>query len=375
MKARDIASKSFWRRMPVRSTIHFQLVVFLIFAPIGFIMDIWSGGQLSIERVWLSVVYSGIVAVGYAYSFTRNLKLLPLAIIFQFGFHQLPWGAYFPGGPESAAAIQNRLIFDGIGIIICIILAYIVFINFITHEGIKQIELSKEMQLAGEIHRVLVPDIDLNDAQLEICGRSNPTDEVGGDLIDLITGKTETFVYMIDVSGHGVGPGLLSGMFKASVRSLHKPGRTLESMVNELNSILLDQRKRGMFITFGGLRFHSGDRIEIVSAGHPPVIRIDQAGDLEELKFTQLPLLSLHDQHYKSTEIESRPGDLLIIYSDGIIETTDKKGVEFGFERLCRILVETFSLPAAEISERIFDELHTHGQSRDDQSLIVIRKK
>lgn len=149
------------------------------------------------------------------------------------------------------------MIFDGIGIIVCIILAYIIFIRFITNEGIKQIELSKEMELAG----------------------------------------------------------------------------------------------------------------------HPPIIRIDKNGQFEELKITQLPLLTLLNSEFKTVSKASRLGDLYVIYSDGIIETTNKKGVEFGFERFKKILEETYSLPTQEISVRIYKELNAYGSGHDDQSLILIRKK
>ena len=281
----------------------------------------------------------------------------------------------FPGGPITAAAIESRLIFDGIGIMVCIILAYVVLIRFITNEGIKHIALSTEMELAGEIHRVLAPDIDINDNRFEITGRSNPTDEVGGDLIDVIGSENETTVYMIDVSGHGVGPGLLTGMFKASFRSLYQAGKTLASIVNNLNRVLLDQRKKGLFITFGGLRFYDGDRIELLLAGHPPIIRIDPHGNLEELILTQLPLLTLRDSEYQSQMINVNSGDVFIIYSDGITETMNKKGEEFGFERLSIILKESISLPTAKISERIYSELDSYGSGHDDQSLIIIRWK
>ena len=131
---------------------------------------------------------------------------------------------------------------------------------------------------------------------------------------------------MIDVSGHGVGPGLLSGMFKASFRSFYKKETSLNSIVNNLNRVLLGQRKKGMFITFGGLRFYEKNRIEFITAGHPPIIRINRHGHLEELKITQLPLLTLLHNEFKSDLINVESGDLFIIYSDGIIETTNKKG-------------------------------------------------
>ena len=375
MKAKDIASKRFWHRMPVSSTINFLAAVFFIFAPMGFIMDIWRGGTLSIERVWLFVLYSGLVAIGYAFSFTRTFIAFPFALILQFGFHFIPWGRYFPGGPETASEIQGRLIFDGVGIIVCIVLAYIIFIRFITRVGIKQIELSKEMELAGDIHRVLAPDIIINNERFEITGRSKPTDEVGGDLIDFISKDEETIVYMIDVSGHGVGPGLLTGMFKASFQSIYAPGKTLKTILKNLNDVLLNQRKKGMFVTFGGLRFYDKNKVEFLIAGHPPIIKIDKEGNIEELKITQLPLLTLLRSEFKNQTISTNPGDLFIIYSDGIFETMNKKGEDFGFDRLNKLIIDTRTLSTVEISERIFKELNAHGSSHDDQSLIVIRKK
>jgi sigma-B regulation protein RsbU (phosphoserine phosphatase) len=180
---------------------------------------------------------------------------------------------------------------------------------------------------------------------------------------------------MIDVSGHGVGPGLLSGMFKASFRSVYGNDKTLLSMVDNVNRILLDQRKKGMFITFGGLRFYDDAHLEIVLAGHPPILRIDKRGKFEELKVNQLPLLTFRDSEYKNQTVDSKAGDLFIIYSDGIIETTNRKGEEFGFDRFLEILLNSFSLPTHEISERVYKSLNAFGSSHDDQSLIVIRNK
>ena len=375
MKAKDLASRRFWKRMSGWSTFHFLSAVFFIFAPIGFILDIWQGGHLSTIRVLLLVIYSGLVSVGYAFSFTRSFKVFPFVLVLQFGFHFLPWAAWLPGGPETAAQIHNRMIFDGFGILVCITLAYIILIRFITKEGIKQIELSKEMELAGEIHRVLVPNIDINNDHFEVTGRSNPADEVGGDLIDSIIHEDETIIYMIDVSGHGVGPGLLTGMFKASFQSIYEKGKTLNAIVNNLNRVLLTQRKKGMFITFGGLRFYDENRLEMLLAGHPPIVRINDKGQIKELKLTQLPLLTLLNNEIKTITIDSNPGDIYVIYSDGIIETTNKKGMEFGFERFKMILQESYTLPTNKISDRIYKDLNAHGFGSDDQSLIVIRKK
>jgi sigma-B regulation protein RsbU (phosphoserine phosphatase) len=110
-------------------------------------------------------------------------------------------------------------------------------------------------------------------------------------------------------------------------------------------------------------------------AGHPPIIRIRNNGELDELKITQLPLLTLLNTKFSFDNLTTESGDMFIIYSDGITETTKKKGEEFGFERLFKILQQTYSLNTREISDRVYKALDEHGSSRDDQSLIIIRKK
>ena len=77
-------------------------------------------------------------------------------------------------------------------------------------------------------------------------------------------------------------------MFKASFRSIYEKGKSLNSIVTTLNRVLLDQRKKGMFITFGGVRIYDNNQIEFILAGHPPIMRIDKKGNFEELKITHL---------------------------------------------------------------------------------------
>jgi sigma-B regulation protein RsbU (phosphoserine phosphatase) len=124
------------------------------------------------------------------------------------------------------------------------------------------------------------------------------------------------------------------------------------------------------------MRFCKDFKTEILNAGHPPIIRIKDKDTIEELKFdTQLPLLTLRNSEYNSNTIETRPGELFVIYSDGITETTNKKGSEFGFQRLRDTLQDSFSLSTREISQKVYRQLISHGSSKDDQSIIFIQNK
>ncbi len=88
-----------------------------------------------------------------------------------------------------------------------------------------------------------------------------------------------------------------------------------------------------------------------------------------------MPLLTLLHNEFKSDLVNVESGDLFIIYSDGIIETTNKKGEEFGLERFKQIILNSYSLSTAQISEEVYRKLNAHGSSHDDQSLIIIRRK
>jgi sigma-B regulation protein RsbU (phosphoserine phosphatase) len=100
------------------------------------------------------------------------------------------------------------------------VLGYILLVIFINKEGIKNLRLQAEINLAQELHSNLVPKIEIVNNRFEIFGISNPTDEVGGDLIDFFENETAQTCYIADVSGHGVAAGSMMGMFKSTIRVL-----------------------------------------------------------------------------------------------------------------------------------------------------------
>ena len=126
-------------------------------------------------------------------------------------------------GIVELARLQNRLAFDGIVTIVAIGLGYACFVYVSIAEARRYARVHAEMLLAAEIHGVLVPEIDTRIGDFEFYGRSLPSGEVGGDLIDVFQHDRSWIAYIADVSGHGVAPGVVMAMFKSVTRMPGKP--------------------------------------------------------------------------------------------------------------------------------------------------------
>jgi Stage II sporulation protein E (SpoIIE) len=117
----------------------------------------------------------------------------------------------------TIARLQSRLSLDGSAIILVVVLGYACLTYVSVSESRRYARALAEIELATEIHGVLVPPIDFKIGGFEFLGRSVPSGEVGGDLIDVATSQDDWVAYLADVSGHGVAPGLVMGMVKSSV--------------------------------------------------------------------------------------------------------------------------------------------------------------
>ena len=234
--------KAFWKSLPTKSYLKLLLAIFFTLSTIGFIIDLWNAGQQPLWRLFVTIAYFGLLGVGCAHiAIRRDWKILPVLIIVQICVMFLL--------PETTIQIQiddllkNRLIFDGFGLVISIVLGYVLFIIFITGEGIPHVRLKTEVDLAKEMHDVLVPEIQHQDKNIVVYGKSIPTSEIGGDLIDLYHTENKIICYTADVSGHGVAAGLLMGMFKSAMHTALKDESSMSEIFNTINQSLHQLKK------------------------------------------------------------------------------------------------------------------------------------
>ena len=330
-----------------------------------------AGGRLADWQLAGDVMLSGFIAIIWVYSFTHNFKLLPFAVLILIGsfFYADIWTSV-----EPSHDLQARLEIDSIGIIIQLVLGYIFLIQFIMTEGTQHVRLKTEMNLAKELHDILVPTINFKNGNWEIYGRAIPTEEVGGDLVDIYENGNELTCYIADVSGHGVAAGLLMGMFKTSIHTYLQSNASIATIFNNCNKVLYRLKKQSMFITCACIRFFSDNVAEYSIAGHLPILHFEADKEkISQLNVKQIPITTKQDYEYVSKKVNINPGDLLVLLTDGLIEVTNSNNEEFGIEGIEKFILENIDLSIENLFTKLFSQIKNYGQQRDDQTMLLIR--
>jgi hypothetical protein len=356
--------------------------IFFTFASSGFIID---SLQFDAQRPWqvavYSAIFSGMVAVLFALIPMRSVWFLPIAILFMLKgarFSVPLWIGPSMGAPAAGAggiaAIRHRAVLDGMATIVCVTLGYMSFIRFMRTEGIRQTRLRAEMDLAREIHASLVPAIDFATTTFEARGRSVPSSEVGGDLVDVFERGGHLSACVADVAGHGVPAGALMAMMRGALRLQLPAGGGLATLLADLNRLLVDLGRPDRFVTLACLRFDGSGGVEYALAGHLPIIRVRRGARVVERFENPSPPLGVQPgATFTSGRITTAPGDLFAIFTDGLSEARDRGRNEFGIEGIEGLLLEHAAKPLAEIEREVFAAAERHGRRVDDQTLLLVR--
>lgn len=371
IKNKILPKSKFWKYLPFKRYLIFVSAIFFLFSGIGFIIDLLSGGSYSELLLFINVFYSGIVAVFYVYSFTKNLKFLPFTIFFQIVAGINIWTET---NQVQISEFPQRAFYDAIGILVTMLLGYILLVVFINKEGIRNLRIQAEMTLAQELHSNLVPKIEIVNNRFEIFGISNPTDEVGGDLIDVFENETTHTCYIADVSGHGVAAGSMMGMFKSTIRVLLNKDESLSSILTETSKTMYNLKKKNMFLTCAFLKFNTNNTVEYSTAGHLPILKLaNDSNNFDELAIKQIPIAATKDFNYTTNSTVFNKNDLFVLVTDGITETVNKKNEFFDMENVKQTILNNRNDELSNIYEKLNNKLASYGNQTDDQSILLVR--
>jgi serine phosphatase RsbU (regulator of sigma subunit) len=240
-----------------------------------------------------------------------------------------------------------------------------------------------EIELARQIHQVLVPAVSMTIGEFEFAGFSVPSGEVGGDLVDVVPlprlppsgGPDAWFGYVADVSGHGVSSGVVMGMFKSALRMRLLHRGPLAVLLADLNRVLFPLKSGSMFVTLSCVRWEEPN-LEYAVAGHLPILRVRHgAREAEEITTAQIPIAMFEEYPFTSAALTCARGDLLALITDGLTEVFDVRDVELGIERVKQILVASTARPLRELADEIVAAARAHGRQIDDQTLLLIRRR
>lgn len=237
------------------------------------------------------------------------------------------------------------------------------------------------LEVAKEVQQNFFPKIDPYMSDLDIAIRMSYCEETGGDHIDVLKG-TEGKVCIVvgDVTGHGIGAALHVATLRALIRGRYKVDCDLASVITSVNSELtIDMGDSGRFVTLFILEINPISRkFRWVRAGHDPAWLYCKAnGNIVSLSGPGIILgvdsEFIYSENY-SDQLES--GDVIIIGTDGIWETCDPKGNQFGKMRLEQIVSETSHKTASDICDSLIsavDNFRKGQNQEDDVSIVVIK--
>jgi len=249
-------------------------------------------------------------------------------------------------------------------------------------DSLEKQRIEKNLELAQAIQDGLMPPIPKDVPGLEVHGWFRPTEQTSGDFYDFVKTQDGRLAVVIgDVSGHGIGPALITAAAQGGLRSylrvLPDPAVAL-SMHNQDLSERIDD---GMFLTLLLLVFGDDSSMQVLNAGHHPALLV-RGGEVLTTTGHGAALGMLPDIPYEVAEtVQLQSGDLLLAFTDGLIEAhaPDDKGVLFGEERVRQILIEHAAkgTSADEIARHLAEAAlaFSGGAHDDDITLVVVRKR
>jgi sigma-B regulation protein RsbU (phosphoserine phosphatase) len=244
-------------------------------------------------------------------------------------------------------------------------------------ESLEKRRLEKEMEMAAEIQRGLLPDGAPTLAGYGLVGANRPCLTVGGDYYDFMLLHGQLMMALGDVSGKGAGAALLMAVLRAAVRGLWSDASVQEA-VSRINSTVCQNVTSGKYVTFFMARLDpEKGRVSYVNAGHNPPLLIRRDGTVETLTEGGMVLGLFDSIPYAEGSAELRSGDTLLIFSDGVTETFSASGDEFGETRLAEVAVRGRGLDAAGLQVEILRQLEAFAagtKATDDRTLIVLKR-
>ena len=363
------APKGVFDHVSLKARIIFYGGVFCFFAPFNLIYDLASPANKPWPILLAWTLYSGVTAVGFAYAFANDLRFLWIVIPFPFLV-----GTFFGHTFYNRDNVQVSLFIEAGISVVMMVLGYVLFVVFIAGEGAQTVRLRTEMSLAKEIHDHLVPKVDLKSANAEVYGIALPASEFGGDLLDAHQRDGTIGLYVADVMGHGVPAGVSMGMLKSAIRMKLRDAPPLSDLVSSLNDVVVETQRPGTLATFAALELRPDGRAIYALAGHLPILRFRAASRVVDvLPNEHLPLGVLPDKTFGQVQLETTPGDLFVILTDGFTEVFNATGEELGRARIEGIIDGCRDRSLSEIYERVLAAARAFGPQTDDQTLLLAR--
>lgn len=238
--------------------------------------------------------------------------------------------------------------------------------------------LERDLSSAGRVQRALLPAPTTALLGWEVSYHWQPLGVVSGDHVDVLppaASGAPLHLLLGDVAGKGVAASLLQAHLHALFRALAPAGMPLTKLLERANNLFAEATLTASYATLAALRLHDSGRVELANAGHPRPLLADSRG-VRPVEGGGLPLGLFAESVYDRRELQLRPGQTLLLYTDGWTEGA-KGEEEFGIGRAAAALRRASRLPLPELLVSCRQDLETFLEGappHDDLTLVAVRR-
>lgn len=247
------------------------------------------------------------------------------------------------------------------------------------HDELKEKQrLERELSIARDIQRSFQPTRSPELKGFDIAGVNEASELVGGDYYDFVPiTDGHLGIAVADVSGKGIPAALIMASYRASLIAEIRNNYAIRTVLAKVNRLLIQSLEPGRFVTaFYGVLDVEARRLTWANAGHNHPILLRSGGKVDELRSSGTILGAFSDAVFKERTTELRPGDILLIYTDGLVEARSPEAEEFGTQRIEGQLRALADRPSSEIIAGLLHALREFvgfTDVGDDVTLVVLK--
>ncbi|MBX7222491.1 MAG: SpoIIE family protein phosphatase [Blastocatellia bacterium] len=248
---------------------------------------------------------------------------------------------------------------------------------FLHQERLEKKRLESELTIARQVQLSLLPDRDPVVPGFDISGANFSSEQVSGDYFDFIPFANQQLgITIADISGKGIPSALIMASFRAFLRAQVRNDFAVRNVFRKVNYLLWESVTGPQYVTaIYGVLDPFSRRFTFADAGHNPMLLIRQDDTYQEISCGNTVLGLFEDREYKECVRKLKPGEILVLYTDGATEAK-RDEIELGVDGLVGLIRPARELPAREIVQAVFDGVRAFSQQTvldDDLTVVVVK--
>ncbi len=245
-------------------------------------------------------------------------------------------------------------------------------------EVVEKKRIQAQLEIARSVQLELLPENDPIVPNFDVSAYIFPTEEVSGDYYDWVKVFDDQIgIVVADAVGKGIPAALLMSFLRACLRSCVQIGYAPHIAFSKVSSLLRDSIEDNQFITaIYGLLDSTNKTFVFSNAGHNPPLLIKADGEYRFVEYGDMPLGMFDDTHYHQHFIRFEPGQVMVIYTDGITEAANPNGEEYGNDRFAKRVLDCIDMPAKKMIDHIRKGVADFTERKfldDDGTLFIVK--